>query len=1347
MKNVSNEFKNIIKAGGPFYAYASVVLSDGTSFTLDSNSDFFISGNSYSESGGDGFPLGTAVSKQITITLDNHDERYSSYDFYGAQITLHTEADLPSGSVERILEGTFTVIDSVAPGDSLEINAYDSMYKLDSDYVSKLTYPATLQQLWNELCSYYDLTNGSLSFANNDFTVTSAPTDITGRELAGYIAQMAIGNAIVDKNGRLCIKSYDFTLFDDMKIISGGVFGDNVSDSIAGGVFGDGLSSSVSGGTFESLSGYHLLSDFINDPDISTDDVKITGIQTTVRNEEDDEDTVLIYGTDEYALSISNPLITGKEQTAISMIGDALIGVTVRPFSGSFSPDPTIEFMDLVYVVDKKDNIYASFVTDNNFEYLGNSDISNGLEPPERNGSVYSGNASKIYRKVVKQLNNQKTQWEEAIDQLSQQVANSSGLYTTEEEQEDGSTIFYMHNKPTLEESDIVWKMTAETLSVSTDGGKNWNAGITVNGEMIAKIMSTIGINFDWGVGGTLIIQDKDGNQTAYIDANTGAINLSVQSLKIGGKTVAEIVSDEMGDYQPINLILSNEYQGIATDANGDYDIFPSVQTTAQAYYGQQNITDSCTFTTTASSGVTGSWNDSTHTYTVTGLTTDDGWVDITATYLNVLTTTKRFTMSKIKGGENSRSYYVQCDAQIIKVVTDDTLDPNCINLSAYYREGLASQPYAGRFKIEELQGDSWVTVYQSASDESTVKRYLYGAIRDAAGNVIVNASGNAIAVLRNIDEIRVTFYAAGGFDTVITVLSIPVVDTVASLSQKDTFNLLTDNGAAKGIYMVGNELYINATYLVTGILTDLLGKNFWNLDTGEFSLSPTTTVGGETVQEIADGAAGNAVSNMSQADVFNKLTNNGALPGIFMRDGQLYINANYIGAGTLLADYIKGGTLTLGGSNNTNGILQILNASGQQIGKWDKDGINASNADISGKVSASEGQIGNWQISGGNLTNGLPYTGEQNSNATGMGDYGGGWAFWAGNGKFSVEQSGKLRASDAEISGTVNANDGVFNGTVNADSGVFNNITVQNSSVHSSYMDGTAGTISGGTYSSPYISGGTLGSPGGTYVGTCSRSTLSSCSIGGTALSSGNGYIQSDSVGVNIHSSGGVLLWRGSLNAGFTFAGWQVAGNMYCSGNLSCGGSKPRTMRTKNFGERQLDAMESAEPAFSDFGKAVLNENGEFYVFLDPILAECVSPDSIPLVFLTKYGQGDIWVDDERTTHEVAVICGTPGLKFSWETRYLQGNAYQDRLRIRDFDDPYITDEDYLGDTNNEIAQNTVDYESMADDYATVCNAEAESYAVAGYVYFTQYESQAENYAAIGAKYYEDFERSLLGI
>lgn len=80
----------------------------------------------------------------------------------------------------------------------------------------------------------------------------------------------------------------------------------------------------------------------------------------------------------------------------------------------------------------------------------------------------------------------------------------------------------------------------------------------------------------------------------------------------------------------------------------------------------------------------------------------------------------------------------------------------------------------------------------------------------------------------------------------------------------------------------------------------------------------------------VATQKAQQAVSALDQEAVFNKLTNNGSAQGIFLRNGQLYINMTYL----------QSGTLRLGGYNNINGSMTAYNADNNLIGKFDKDGI-----------------------------------------------------------------------------------------------------------------------------------------------------------------------------------------------------------------------------------------------------------------------------------------------------------------------------------------------------------------------------------------------------------------------
>lgn len=52
------------------------------------------------------------------------------------------------------------------------------------------------------------------------------------------------------------------------------------------------------------------------------------------------------------------------------------------------------------------------------------------------------------------------------------------------------------------------------------------------------------------------------------------------------------------------------------------------------------------------------------------------------------------------------------------------------------------------------------------------------------------------------------------------------------------------------------------------------------------------------------------AVRSQSQEDIFNRLTNGGTVQGIYLEDGQIYINASYLKSGTIAADLIKAGIL-----------------------------------------------------------------------------------------------------------------------------------------------------------------------------------------------------------------------------------------------------------------------------------------------------------------------------------------------------------------------------------------------------------------------------------------------------
>jgi phage-related protein len=115
---------------------------------------------------------------------------------------------------------------------------------------------------------------------------------------------------------------------------------------------------------------------------------------------------------------------------------------------------------------------------------------------------------------------------------------------------------------------------------------------------------------------------------------------------------------------------------------------------------------------------------------------------------------------------------------------------------------------------------------------------------------------------------------------------------------------------------------FVTAAQLVAGtIKSQDNGKTFFlDLDNGVLNMSASSLdISGKTVddiaQEKADNAASYAVNAQTQSDIFNKLTNNGELQGLFMQDGQLYINANYLSTGVISSE---DGTIQIDLLNNT---------------------------------------------------------------------------------------------------------------------------------------------------------------------------------------------------------------------------------------------------------------------------------------------------------------------------------------------------------------------------------------------------------------------------------------------
>lgn len=118
-------------------------------------------------------------------------------------------------------------------------------------------------------------------------------------------------------------------------------------------------------------------------------------------------------------------------------------------------------------------------------------------------------------------------------------------------------------------------------------------------------------------------------------------------------------------------------------------------------------------------------------------------------------------------------------------------------------------------------------------------------------------------------------------------------------------------------------------------------------------------------------------------------------------------------------------------------------------------------------------------------------------------------------------------------------------------------------------------------------------------------------------------------------------------------YGGCYIRGSLFVGGDLGVSGEKNRIVRTKNYGQRNMAAYETAAPYFGDIGQGTTEKNGECIVPIEAIFSETVDLDTEYQVFLQKEGPGDIWVQEKARDH--FTVKGTPGLKFAWELKAKQ--------------------------------------------------------------------------------------------
>jgi len=1156
--------------------------------------------------------LGSAIVNRFDFTINNLYDDFSQYDFYGAKVVVKV-ALLTDVALETVWKGTYVIAeDPVYNGDLIKVTCYDYMYYFDVPYPAGedaiTSYPATAYKVVSDICEYVEIDLETLNFQNKNLVISAPPSEeaTTCREVISYVAQMCGCFARCNRFGELELKWFNRTELESVmdNMLDGGVFDDATpyasGDDADGGTFDPWEAGDIfDAGVFTWATTCHYISSLYSH-DISVENVAITGVRILVKTEDNaSTDSIKTYslGTNAYVIEIKdNPFITeANVDTVIARLAQQLIGLTFRRARITHGSDPSIEAGDIAILWDRKQNVYPILITHTTFAVGSPQSTISAAQTPVLNATARYGVQTKNYVELRKRLKSERQTMEDALQEA---MENASGLYMHEIIDETTtpptSTIYY-HNKPELLDSDIRIVISDVGITVTPNGGETWY-GLRVDGQMIASILSATGVNADWINTGALEIRNPNAPltdpPTFYADCDTGVVNIVANSFSLSNGETLQSVKN----YSDAQL---SAYQTSMAAIIGDIQdqIDGEIETWYLDYEPTTNNYPASDWTTTAlkeeHQGDLFYWKSTGYSYRFlyNDANQDWDWEIISDTYIT--TAIAKAAEAKDVADGKRRIFVDEPDPPYdigdlwVQGSTGDIL--RCANPKATGAQYLETD---------------WVRASKYTDDTLVKTQYGTCTYANTTQNKYVNCPG---FVLYPGARIMVSF-------------------SYGNLAEAPTLNV---NGTgAKPIWAKG-AVIAPQYYWRMNALCEFVYEEY--LDEG--------IVKGRWVMMVED-----------QTEVFNRLTNNSQEQGIWLSGGKIYINASYINTGFLSANRIQGGTLTLGGSGNGNGLLEVLNGSGNKF--------------------VRQSAYGYWF--GPNLPSSGTATDYNNA------------------ANFKIDVSGyitsKLKTAnnlDAILEiGSTGMN---MRNTVTATS--FANPSIEE---WDSIDDQMSDEVFGGTvHSYPYET-----------ISTWKKSNKHVASITPDGLYADNFSSQAAS-----YLSSGFKLFRGD---GVAYTDYMD--DCWCYGLngtrrlvVTTDGHKNKLYDTEDYGDRFLYCYETPTPYFGDIGDGIIGDDGFCYIMIDPIFSKTVSLDQYQ-VFLQAYGDGKCYIHERHKDY--FIVKGEPGLEFGWEMKAKQADG--DQLRL-DKNEAEIKRDDtnYAIDALTHLNEITINYADESVEHINEINRE----------------------------------------
>lgn len=540
-------------------------------------------------------------------------------------------------------------------------------------------------------------------------------------------------------------------------------------------------------------------------------------------------------------------------------------------------------------------------------------------------------------------------------------------------------------------DSDLFGCMTWGTQGLQlatrrTADGKDWDwtTAVTARGILADAIIAGI-------------LTDKTGKN--YWNLDTGEFRLSADAFKVDDQTVEDYINGKIDNataqIRLLTMQLSNDMCSVATEADGTGGDYSECYTEVMLLIGTTDITDSdkVQYTVNPSAGVDGSWDLTRKRYTVRDMSEDNGSVTITATYAGI-TVSKVFSVSKAKAGEpGTNGDSVESITEYYAVSSSSTVAPSqwyktppqmtehnryLWNYETFiYSDGRTEDTPKHVIGVygatgQDGNGISSITNYYLATSQQSgvttstygwtttpqtmteQKKYLWNyEIITYTDKTVYTVAPHIIGTYGDKGEDGRTYILQP--DTLVIKQGADNVYTPRSV----TFSAFYRDGTTasrtpySGRFKV--EESTDGTYYYTKYTSYYDESSHTHTPTSTDVKSIRCTLyasgGTSTPLDIQSVAVVRDVDNLTQEEVFNILTDNGRLQGIFMKDGMLYLNGSYIKSGKVSGEYVDARNLT------------VTNSSGQKtlaIDSYGNVSLMVSTFSLSGKAVATEDYVSN---------------------------------------------------------------------------------------------------------------------------------------------------------------------------------------------------------------------------------------------------------------------------------------------------------------------------------------------------------------------------------------------------